>query len=41
MNISNKNLINEPVSILMPVCNEADIIGSVIDEWLKDVFQYF
>ena len=40
MNISFKNLINEPVSVLMPVCNEADVIGSVIDEWLKDVFQY-
>jgi len=24
----------------MPVCNEADIIESVIDEWLNDVFQY-
>jgi dolichol-phosphate mannosyltransferase len=27
-----------PVSILMPVCNEADIIEEVIEEWVRDVF---
>jgi len=29
-----------PVSILMPVCNEADIIESVIEEWVEEVFRY-
>jgi glycosyltransferase involved in cell wall biosynthesis len=29
-----------PVSILMPVCNEADVIETVIEEWVRDVFQY-
>ena len=29
-----------PLSILMPVCNEADVIEQVIDEWVQDVFQY-
>src|SRR5262245_20514730 len=29
-----------PVSILMPVCNEARIIEDVIEEWVGDVFQY-
>ncbi|MDO8478764.1 MAG: glycosyltransferase [Candidatus Rokubacteria bacterium] len=29
-----------PVSILMPVCNEADIIEDVIEEWVQDVFRY-
>ena len=32
--------ISAPVSILMPVCNEADVIEDVIDEWVRDVFQY-
>ncbi len=27
----------EPVSILMPVCNEADVIESVVEEWAADV----
>ena len=40
MNRSLNKSINKPVYILMPVCNEADIIESVIDEWLNDVFQY-
>ncbi len=30
----------EPVSILMPVCNEAEIIEDVIEEWVQDVFRY-
>jgi glycosyltransferase involved in cell wall biosynthesis len=25
--------LDEPVSVLMPVCNEADVIESVLDEW--------
>lgn len=29
-----------PVSVLMPVCNEADVIRHVIDEWHQEVFQY-
>jgi glycosyltransferase involved in cell wall biosynthesis len=29
-----------PVSILMPVCNEAAVIEEVIEEWVRDVFQY-
>jgi glycosyltransferase involved in cell wall biosynthesis len=29
-----------PVSVLMPVCNEVDIISGVLDEWLEDVLQY-
>lgn len=28
-----------PVSIVMPVCNEADVIEDVIEEWVRDVFQ--
>lgn len=29
-----------PVSVVMRVCNEADIIEGVLDEWISDVFQY-
>jgi glycosyltransferase involved in cell wall biosynthesis len=29
-----------PVSILMPVSNEAEVIEDVIEEWVRDVFQY-
>jgi glycosyltransferase involved in cell wall biosynthesis len=29
-----------PVSILMPVCNEADVIEYVIKEWVDDVIQF-
>jgi glycosyltransferase involved in cell wall biosynthesis len=29
-----------PLSILMPVCNEADVIEEVIEEWVRDVIQY-
>jgi hypothetical protein len=32
--------IKEPVSILMPVCNEADVIEFVINEWIDEVFKY-
>jgi glycosyltransferase involved in cell wall biosynthesis len=30
----------EPVSILMPVCNEEDVIESVIEEWAQTVIQH-
>jgi hypothetical protein len=29
-----------PVSILMPVSNEADVIEFVIEEWISDVFRF-
>ena len=29
-----------PVSVVMPVCNEADVIEQVLDEWLDQVFEY-
>jgi dolichol-phosphate mannosyltransferase len=32
--------LKEPVSILMPVCNEADVIEDVIEEWVREVIQY-
>jgi glycosyltransferase involved in cell wall biosynthesis len=32
--------ISLPVSILMPVSNEADIIEEVIEEWVGEVFRY-
>jgi dolichol-phosphate mannosyltransferase len=32
--------LREPVSILMPVCNEADIIEDVIEEWFTDVIRF-
>ncbi len=30
----------QPVSIVMPVCNEAAIIEEVIEEWVAEVFRY-
>jgi glycosyltransferase involved in cell wall biosynthesis len=33
-------ILAQPVSVLMPVCNEADIIEDVIEEWVRDVFRY-
>lgn len=30
----------EPVSVLMPVCNESDVIRDVIAEWAEEVFAY-
>jgi glycosyltransferase involved in cell wall biosynthesis len=33
-------MLPEPVSILMPVFNEADIIEDVIQEWVDDVIQF-
>jgi glycosyltransferase involved in cell wall biosynthesis len=41
MNISNRFPViplSEPISILMPVSNEADVIEAVINEWISDVF---
>lgn len=38
--ISTTRTLPAPVSILMPVCNEAEVIEDVIEEWAKDVFQY-
>jgi glycosyltransferase involved in cell wall biosynthesis len=38
--MSAKKIISLPVSILMPVCNEADIIEDVVTEWVTEVFQY-
>ena len=35
-----RNLLKEPVSILMPVSNEEGVIEEVIEEWVEDVFQY-
>lgn len=32
--------IKKPVSILMPVSNEADVIEDVINEWIFEVIQY-
>jgi glycosyltransferase involved in cell wall biosynthesis len=32
--------ISAAVSVLMPVCNEAEVIEDVIEEWVRDVFQY-
>lgn len=30
----------EPVSILMPICNERDVIENVVREWAKDVIAF-
>jgi glycosyltransferase involved in cell wall biosynthesis len=32
--------ITRPVSVLMPVCNEVDVIESVVREWGGDVFRH-
>jgi len=32
--------VSDPVSILMPVSNEAPIIESVMEEWIQDVFTF-
>jgi undecaprenyl-phosphate 4-deoxy-4-formamido-L-arabinose transferase len=34
------DILAHPVSVLMPVCNEADIIAGVLDEWLDEVLQH-
>jgi len=35
-----QDILKDPVSILMPVCNEADVIEGVIDEWRREVIDY-
>jgi glycosyltransferase involved in cell wall biosynthesis len=30
----------QPVSILMPICNEAEVIEGVIEEWVQEVIQF-
>jgi glycosyltransferase involved in cell wall biosynthesis len=35
-----RNVLQNPVSILMPVCNEADIIEGVVGEWLSEVLDH-
>ncbi len=37
---SNLEMLKEPVSILMPVCNEADVLRNVVNEWIEDVMRY-
>jgi glycosyltransferase involved in cell wall biosynthesis len=32
--------LQEPVSILMPVCNEVDVIDEVINEWCEQVIRF-
>lgn len=35
-----KTLLPAPVSLLMPVCNEADVIEGVVEEWVSEVFNH-
>ncbi|MBV8781039.1 MAG: glycosyltransferase family 2 protein, partial [Phycisphaerae bacterium] len=28
------------VSILMPICNESEVVESVVEEWDREVFRY-
>jgi glycosyltransferase involved in cell wall biosynthesis len=32
--------LREPVSILMPVCNEADVIEKVVEDWVREVISH-
>ncbi len=32
--------LSDPVSILMPVCNEVDVINAVIEEWVEAVIRF-
>ena len=32
--------LSEPVSILMPVSNEADVIEEVVEEWVREVISH-
>ena len=34
------SLLTQPVSILMPVCNESDIIEQVVEEWHHEVIRF-
>jgi len=38
--IPHKMMEDTPLSILMPVSNEADVIEDVIEEWVREVIQY-
>ena len=43
MNVKNRFPVislSEPVSILMPVSNEADVIEEVVEEWVREVIGY-
>jgi glycosyltransferase involved in cell wall biosynthesis len=40
MTKNKSDILVEPVSILMPVCNEADVIEEVVEEWRRDVICY-
>ena len=35
-----KRRLSAPVSILMPVCNESEVIEEVVEEWVRDVFAH-
>jgi len=35
-----KVTLHAPVSILMPVCNEAEVLEQVLEEWIADVIQH-
>jgi glycosyltransferase involved in cell wall biosynthesis len=35
-----KTTLPDPVSILMPVCNEVDVIESVFEEWYREVIRH-
>lgn len=39
-NVAPAGTLREPVSIVMPVSNEANIITEVVDEWRRDVLAY-
>ena len=36
----NSQYLTRPISILMPVHNEADILEEVVEEWVRDVIQF-
>lgn len=35
-----QQILSEPVSVLMPIYNEVDLIRDVVEEWAHDVFSY-
>lgn len=35
-----KHTLSEPVSVLMPVCNEAELLEGVIEEWIDVVIRF-
>jgi len=38
--MNQKKTLPEPLSIVMPVCNEADVLEGVIEEWVEQVFKF-